>query len=110
MHGNRDEELETVRLPVRRASTNGSNWRDTLWWRIREWLGRTANALGLPGAIAEAEFVDDLTGQQLRVRVGSLFVVLRVNGRDYYFWRFSGRHDGAGSAVTVNSHADYSEV
>jgi hypothetical protein len=96
--------------PVRRPSSDGASFVDVARWRIREWLGRIANRLGIPGAIAETEMIDHTTGQRLSVRVGALFVVVHVNGRDYYFWRFSGRHEGTGTSSGANSPSHYSEA
>lgn len=39
---------------------------------------------------------DELTGRAIEVRVEPLFIVFSVDGRDYYFRRFSGRFDGTG--------------
>ena len=71
------------------------------WWairkvRLREWAGRFLNRLGFAGAVQETEVEDQLTGQHVRVRVGDLFTVISVNGRDYYFHRLSGKYDGSG--------------
>jgi hypothetical protein len=101
---------DVIPLPVRRSSSGRASRFDVARWRMREWLGRIANRLRLPGAIADTEFVDTVTGQVLSVRVGRLFVVMRVDGREYYFWRFSGRYDGAGSCADANSRVHYSEA
>jgi hypothetical protein len=87
---------DPIPLPVRRPSSGRASLIGVVRWRVREWLGRVANRLRVPGAIAGTEFVDTVTGQQFSVRVGPLFVVLAVDGREYYFWRFSGRYDGTG--------------
>jgi hypothetical protein len=84
------------RVP-RSAAVGASRWH--IWkGRCRELVGRTLSRLGLPGAIAEAEINDNLTGQQISVGVGPLYVRLSVNGRDYYFDRITGRFDGTGAA------------
>jgi hypothetical protein len=101
---------DVVALPVRRASRGNATRFEVARWKMREWLGRLANRLGLPGAIAEMDVADAVTGQRLSVRVGPLFVVLGVDGRDYYFWRFSGRHDGTGACADSSSPACYSGV
>jgi hypothetical protein len=65
--------------------------------RARERLGALLNRIGVPGAIQPVEVRDKLTGQQVSVSVGELFVRVSVDGRDYYFDRLSGRFDGTGS-------------
>lgn len=74
----------------------------TIWqiWRGRIVivLGRVAGKLRLPGLVRDAEIQDPITGQHVSIAVGPLFTRITVDGRDYYFRRFSGRLDGAGSA------------
>ena len=65
--------------------------------RVKAWAGNLANRLGLPGTIRPLRYLDPLTGCLIEVRVGNLFTVISVDGRDYYFRRFSGRFDGTGS-------------
>ncbi|HEV3259945.1 MAG TPA: hypothetical protein VG013_23960 [Gemmataceae bacterium] len=59
-------------------------------------LGRILKRLGIPGALQDTTINDPVTGQDIRVSVGTLFTKISVNGRDYYFHRLSGRYDGAG--------------
>ena len=66
--------------------------------RMREIAGRALGRLGVPGAIADAEIRDDLTGQQINIAVQAHYVRLTVNGRDYYFDRITGRFDGTGAS------------
>jgi hypothetical protein len=90
-----------IKFPIERipraAAEGASRW---LIWkeRLRELTGRALSRLGLPGAIAEVKINDSLTGQQISVDVGPLYVRLTVNQRDYYFNRVTGRFDGTGSA------------
>lgn len=83
------------RAPPRPAKMGASRW---VRWRSRAelFIGRVANACGWPGAIADAEIVDGVSGQHIAIRRGLLFTVVSVNGRDYYFRRFSGKLDGTG--------------
>lgn len=66
---------------------------------VHLWAGKALVRLRRPGKVAPFEMRDPLTGQHVSVRVGPLFVVFSVNGRDYYFDRFTGRFDGTGSGV-----------
>jgi hypothetical protein len=50
----------------------------------------------LPGSIAPVSIHDALTGQRLEITVDPLFTRVSVDGRDYYFRRFSGHFDGTG--------------
>ena len=72
-----------------------------LWIRRRrnsltDGLGWLMESLGVPGAIQPFEIYDELTGQHVKVRVSARFTVIQVNGRDYYFYRYTGRFDGTG--------------
>jgi hypothetical protein len=85
------------RLALRSAETGA-----TLWQRFRGRLigalGAALNRLAMPGAIRNAEIEDELTGQKLSVQVSPYFVRITVDGRDYYFNRFTGKFDGTGSS------------
>ncbi len=72
-----------------------------LWWmgmkdRVRLAFGRLMERLGVPGAVQPFEIHDELTGQHIKVTVSPTFTVIQVNGRDYYFYRYTGRFDGTG--------------
>jgi hypothetical protein len=91
-----------LRFPTERTGhpvREGANWIDLAKGRLRDWLGQGLNRIGAPGAIAPVEIQDHATGQQIAVAVGALFVRLTVNGRDFYFDRITGHHDGSGSAI-----------
>lgn len=83
------------------AATGRSSWWATtrLWTEMQ--LARLLNRAGVPGAIQPMSYHDNLTGQQIDVRVGMLFTVLTVNEHDYYFDRMTGRFDGTGSGCTT---------
>ena len=78
------------------AQRGASRWQ-ILRGSLTERIGRVLRKLRIPGAMSEADILDDATGQSVRVRVGSLFTRISVNGRDYYFDRFTGRYDGTGT-------------
>jgi hypothetical protein len=91
-----------VRFPTERTG-HPARYRATVFdiakARLREWVGRLANWLRIPGAIQPTEIHDKATGQNITVAVGALFVRLTVNQRDFYFDRVSGRFDGTGSGA-----------
>jgi len=84
---------ERTSHPARRGATLGN----VAALRAREWLGHVANWFGIPGAIKPTEIRDSLTGQKITVTVGTFFLRLTVNGRDFYFNRLTGHYDGTGS-------------
>ena len=71
------------------------------WSRLRqcfrECFNRLANRLGVPGGIQSMEINDDVSCQRLVIKVGLFFTCISINGRDYFFNRFSGKFDGTGS-------------
>ena len=82
----------------RPAALGASRWQ-IIKSRFREWVGRIVNHLGLPGAVRDTEIYDELTDQRIKIRTGSFFTRISVNGRDYYFYRFTGRFDGTGKGL-----------
>src|SRR5262245_27646752 len=84
----------TERLP--RSARDGATQVEIWVGRAQQSLGRILNWIGAPGAIRSVEVDDELANQHVAVSVGELFVCVRVNGRDYYFDRLSGRFDGTG--------------
>ena len=82
---------------LRPAPTSEGSSRLEVWWgRVRQWLGRVANALRYPAVVCPMQFSDNVTGCSIEIQVGSLFKVISVDGRDYYFKRLTGRFDGTG--------------
>jgi hypothetical protein len=86
--------------PLSLASAGKASWYEILRSRIRRWIGRTLTRVGAPGAIRNIEIFDELTHQRVEVSVSGSYTRIRVNGRDFYFDRITGRYDGAGSATT----------
>lgn len=64
--------------------------------RIRVWFGQALQTKQMPGLLRDAEIQDEVTGQSIVIRTGPLFTRISVNGRDYFFDRFTGRFDGSG--------------
>jgi len=50
-------------------------------------IAHVLNRLNVPGTVRDTYITDPLTGQNLEVRVGRLFMRISVDGRDYYFRR-----------------------
>jgi hypothetical protein len=59
--------------------------------------------LGVPGFIRNTVIDDPVTGQQIEIRVCALDTRLTIDGRDYYFGRFSGKLEGAGMGCVSRS-------
>ena len=59
-------------------------------------LGALLVRMKMPGLVRDVEISDGLTGHQLRIRNGPLFTKLTIDGRDFYFNRFTGELDGTG--------------
>lgn len=76
------------------------------WWSwqallLKQQVGRFLNCLGVPGFIRPMEMYDELiTHTLLQVRATPLFTIISVDGRDYYFYRISGKFDGTGMCVS----------
>ena len=89
-----------LRLVYSSAIGNATVSAATRWdiWtsRMREAMGGALNRVKAPGAVQPLAYEDPVTGDHIGVSVDSLFTVLSVNGRDYYFNRLSGEFDGTG--------------
>ena len=64
--------------------------------RFLEGIGGLLERLGAPGAVANLDYDDAITGHRIRVTTGAVLTCLSVDGREYYFRRLSGRFDGTG--------------
>jgi hypothetical protein len=58
------------------------------------------NKIKAPGLVREIEYFDELTSQRISVKNQSLYTVISIDGRDFYFNRLSGKFDGTGSGFT----------
>lgn len=82
-----------------RPTTTRASVVDILRGRITEAWGSALNRLGVPGFVRSARVHDDATGADIEIRVGHLYTVFSVDGRDYFFRRTSGEFDGTGTAI-----------
>lgn len=91
--------LQMPKMP-RPAEMNATRWQI---WRSRlvYEFGVFCNRVGLPGAVRDCDIEDELSGQSLKIRTSPTSTLISVNGRDYYFDRFSGRHNGTGMGCWV---------
>ncbi len=92
----RDSTVQTLQFP-RPAVTGSSRW-SRLKSRLLIALGTLLNRLGAPGAVRNVDIEDSATGYRISVRTGPMFTRISVNGRDFFFRRFTGRFDGTGSS------------
>lgn len=77
-------------------SSSNASVTDTIFSRIAEWFGRLFLKSKIPSAIADCSIKDELTGQWIDIRNGTLSTRISINGRDYYFDRFTGKYTGTG--------------
>ncbi len=87
-------------LQFPRSPENGATRINKALTMLRLTIGRILARFGFPGAVGDADILDELTGQNIRIRVGPLFTCIKANGRDFYFCRFPGRFDGSGSGCS----------
>ncbi|OJW21238.1 MAG: hypothetical protein BGO49_24825 [Planctomycetales bacterium 71-10] len=77
--------------PVR----DGASWLSIRLLLLRARFGRTLNRLRIPCFIRTCE-VKTLNGGKLTVRANDLFLVISVEGCEYYFDRLTGKPAGMG--------------
>ncbi len=85
-----------IPIPIRGPASAGAGVFVRLRSRAKVTIGRALAKLRLPGAVSPVEIDDPVTGMKIRINVGPLFTRIEINGRDFYFDRFSGRFDGTG--------------
>ena len=88
------------RTNARKESTYSSradaSYIQILQGRVRRLFGKILTSLRIPGTIRDFHINDPVSHQNMDIRVGDLFTKITVNGRDYYFHRFTGKFDGTG--------------
>lgn len=90
--------FDTARPAGERAPSRWLLLKDSL----RLWLGRTLNKCGVPGLVRETIIPDEITGQIIQISYNSLYTVISIDGRDYYFNRFDGRFGGTGMGTSCD--------
>ena len=76
----------------------------TIFWinikdRIKVFIGQLLLKANVPGLIGDMVYDDIVTGDYIEVYCSPLAVLIKVNNRDYYFDRFTGKFDGTGCSV-----------
>ena len=82
------------------CSAENASRLDILRGRIRRFVGKILARVQLPGMVASTKITDSFSGQKLEIKVGLICTRISVNGRDYYFSRFSGKLSGTGSGCS----------
>ena len=80
--------------------------------RLKDWVQSLVfgllGTLRFPGLIKPLVYKDAVTGDFLQIETRKRFTVLSVNGRDYYFRRWTGKFDGTGfGCASTQASADY---
>lgn len=98
MEGSRRPTLHVIRThPQQDGGTKaGASRLQIMRTRLWQWLGAILNERRVPGAVQPMSYDDPVTGYRIEVKTSSLFTIFRVNGRDYYFNRFTGHFAGTG--------------
>lgn len=78
--------------------------------RLRALAGQIANLAGLPCFVRECDYEAGVTNALIRVRAGTMFTVITVNGLDIYFHRLTGKIDGVGLTAGCMQSETLSEV
>ena len=93
-------DADVITFPGGRPAVGGAGWWVRTKGRMRVGLGLALRRLGVAGMVGPVEVNDTATGQTIVVTIGTLYTRLSVNGRDYYFDRFTGRFDGTGQGCS----------
>lgn len=91
---------DVIVFPGGRMASGGAGWWVRTKERVRLGLGLALRRLGVPGCVRPVEIHDPVSGRTVKVSVGPLFTRIEIDGRDFYFDRFSGRFDGTGQGCT----------
>jgi len=84
-------------LQFPRPASKGATRFQILRSRLSVTLGLLLQRFRVPGAVRDSDIDDSEIGYRIRVRTGPLFTRININGRDYFFCRYTGRFDGTGS-------------
>jgi hypothetical protein len=92
--------------PLTPAQIGATRWQKTRT-RITIALGKLLLRLHAPGLIQEIKIVDQLSDQHIIIKALPMSMQLSVNGRDYFFSRFTGKLVGKGMGCCSNQPAYY---
>lgn len=79
-----------------KPSLSGASRKEIFVGRIRELAGEFLLKRKIPSFIDDCSIEDRLTGQRIEICNGVLSTKITINGRDYYFDRFTGKLTGTG--------------
>lgn len=65
-------------------------------------IGKFLNWIGYPGMVSAIKETTP-NGDTIEIRNSSLYTIITANGRDYFFFRMSGKFDGTGQDVPCSS-------
>lgn len=78
---------------------SNATWLDVLYLWAKWTLGRILVLFQIPGLIKPIEQYDQLTGTYIKVQLVEFYVIVSINGNDFYFNRFTGKYSGSGKGV-----------
>ena len=78
------------------CSSSGVGYKQIIFGKMAEYIGMFMLKFGIPAGIRSCNIKDEYTGQRIDIQSGVLSTRVSINGRDYYFDRFTGRHTGTG--------------
>ena len=83
-----------------KPATFGATKLQIILGRLKYKTGLALNFIGVSGFVKPTKIYDRLTNTNLEVVLGGYFTIIKVNGKDFYFSRFSGEYDGSGMGVS----------
>jgi hypothetical protein len=75
-------------------------WKNICWVFI-QFIGKIMFCLKI-SKIKRQTFYDSMTGNIISISVNPLFLIISVNGRDYYYYTVTGKFGGTGSRICQN--------
>lgn len=79
----------------------------SFWKRI---FGAMLSWLHVPGAIQSFEMKDAVSGRHIQVSISAFYTKLSIDGRDFYFHRYTGKFDGTGGTVVEHPNKDWKKA
>ena len=72
---------------TRNQSSSKISWwhRTTIGLLLQLTLGSIIRKIGAPGLIRQFEYIDNVTGQHIKISLRKMDTCICINGRDYFF-------------------------